>query len=85
MPVYDYKCQQCEKVSEILVRSSDSKAIRCPSCGSGQLERLVSASYLVRTETRAPGTTCCGRTERCETPPCSTGDVCQRRLGRWTK
>jgi putative FmdB family regulatory protein len=79
MPIYDYRCNECGKISEILVRNLDGETIRCPGCGSDKLEKLVSASYLVRTESRAPGTTCCGRTERCEAPPCSTGDVCNRR------
>jgi putative FmdB family regulatory protein len=79
MPIYDYRCNECGRTSEILVRNYDTKIIRCPSCGNDKLERLVSASYLVRTEAKAPGTTCCGRTERCEAPPCSTGDICHRR------
>jgi len=79
MPVYDYKCRDCGKVSEIFLRSLDTEDIHCPNCGSGNLERLISASYMIKIGASAPGTTCCGRAERCETPPCSTGDVCHRR------
>jgi len=79
MPIYDYRCQECGKVSEILLRSLDDKDIGCPGCGSKNLERLISTSYLIRMDATAPGTTCCGRTERCETPPCSSGDICRRR------
>jgi putative FmdB family regulatory protein len=79
MPIYDYRCHECGKVSEVFLRSFDSPAIRCPHCGSERVKKLFSASYVVRGETRTPGTTCCGRTERCETPPCSTDDVCRRR------
>ena len=77
MPIYDFKCQECGRISEVLLRTAD-KAVKCPSCGSENMERLVSASYMVKTDASAPGTTCCGRTERCDTPPCSTGDVCSR-------
>ena len=77
MPIYDFKCQECGTISEILLRSSD-QAARCPDCGGENMERLISASYMVKTDVAGPGTTCCGRTERCETPPCSTGKVCQR-------
>lgn len=80
MPIYDVKCRGCGKVSEILIRGAE-QALRCPDCGSDNLERQMSSSYMVRTSTRAPGTTCCGRAERCDTPPCSTGDTCRRRLG----
>jgi putative FmdB family regulatory protein len=79
VPIYDFRCRECGKVLEILVRSADSGEIKCPSCGSKNMERLISASYMIKMGTSAPGTTCCGRTERCETPPCSNGDICRRR------
>ncbi|MFC1944540.1 zinc ribbon domain-containing protein [Chloroflexota bacterium] len=78
MPIYDFKCQECGTVSEILYRSLDSQANHCPSCGSESMEKLFSASYTVRREASAPGATCCGKVERCETPPCSTDDGCRR-------
>jgi len=78
MPIYDFKCAECGMVSEILVRSPHQDDLKCPACGGQDLEKLISASYLVRTEARAPGTTCCGRAERCEAPPCSTGGACRR-------
>jgi putative FmdB family regulatory protein len=79
MPIYDYKCKECGMVFEALVRSLDSQAVKCPSCGSENMERLISASYVIRMDSPAPGTTCCGRETRCDTPPCSTGDFCGRR------
>jgi len=78
MPLYDFKCHECGRVSEILLRSADTQAIRCPECGSSNLERLISSSYVVKMFSQAPVTTCCGRAERCDTPPCSTGDTCRR-------
>ena len=78
MPIYDFRCQQCGRITEIFVRSAD-QAARCPHCGSNNMERLISSSYMIRTDAGAPDTTCCGRAERCETPPCSTGDICHRR------
>ena len=77
MPIYDFKCKECGNISEVLLLDADKK-VRCNNCGSEDMERLISASYVVRADMSAPGTTCCGRTERCDTPPCSTGDVCRR-------
>jgi putative FmdB family regulatory protein len=77
MPIYDFKCHQCGRVSEVFVRSAD-QAVNCPECGSDNMERLVSSSYLVKMDSQPPGTTCCGRAERCEAPPCSSGDMCRR-------
>ena len=78
MPIYDFKCRDCGNVSEILVRNADGQGIRCPDCSSENIEKLVSASYMIRMDAPAPGSTCCGRSERCETPPCSTGDTCRK-------
>ncbi|HUU63567.1 MAG TPA: zinc ribbon domain-containing protein [Dehalococcoidia bacterium] len=78
MPIYDYSCRECGRVSEMLVRTSEGE-VRCPHCGGADMEQLVSASYRIKMNKAEPGTTCCGKEERCETPPCSSGEVCRRR------
>jgi len=78
MPIYDYECLECGKVSETFLRNADSEDITCPNCSSKNLKRLISAPYMIKKSAPAPGTTCCGRAERCEMPPCSTGDTCRR-------
>lgn len=76
MPIHDFRCLQCGKVSELLVRGI-GQTPRCPDCGSTDLDRMMSSSYLVKTSSQSPGTTCCGQAERCDAPPCSTGDACR--------
>ena len=44
MPIYDYRCNQCGKVSEVLVRSPHADGVKCPVCGSQTVERIISAS-----------------------------------------
>lgn len=79
MPIYEFRCKECGRMSEFRVSGySASQALVCSSCGSQDLERLISAPSLLRVEAKAPGTTCCGREERCESPPCFTGEGCQR-------
>lgn len=78
MPIYDYRCRECGKVSEVLLRTADDRSIRCPDCGSSNLERLISASRMIAADSHSPGSTCCGRAERCDTPPCSSGEACRR-------
>jgi len=79
MPIYEYKCQRCGQVSELLVKTmSGGEYLSCPRCGSGDLEKLLSVPTLLKENTASPSHTCCGRTERCETPPCSTNDRCRR-------
>ena len=80
MPIYEYRCNRCGKVSEILVGvGSDGEILTCKHCGSGDLEKILSvSSFTVTDGSRAPGTTCCGREERCDKPPCSTEGTCRR-------
>jgi len=78
MPIYEYRCLECGRISEIFLRSLDSQKVQCPVCGSYKLDKLLSASYTLKTDASTPGMTCCGKTERCETPPCSSNNTCRR-------
>ncbi len=57
MPIYEYQCQACGQVSEILVRSSTGPLdLHCQSCAATNLTRLVSRPALIRSQGRAgPG------------------------------
>lgn len=78
MPIYEYRCLNCGRISEIFLRNLDNENIKCPICGSENLEKLLSASYAIRMNDSMPGRTCCGRTERCEISPCSVNGTCRR-------
>lgn len=40
MPLYDYRCQQCQRQFEAR-HSFDDPAPPCPACGSSQVMRLI--------------------------------------------
>jgi putative FmdB family regulatory protein len=42
MPIYEFHCAQCERDSEILVRSSHWEGTKCPHCGSVKLAKKFS-------------------------------------------
>jgi putative FmdB family regulatory protein len=51
VPIYEYRCQACEQVSSILVRSAKTAtAPKCQHCGSKRLKRLISRLSRVRNE-----------------------------------
>ncbi|MBE7551174.1 MAG: zinc ribbon domain-containing protein [Anaerolineales bacterium] len=51
MPIYEYQCKNCGKISEILVRTStELPELHCKSCDSSQLTRLVSRPGLIRSQ-----------------------------------
>jgi putative FmdB family regulatory protein len=78
MPIYEYRCLQCGEISEIFLRSPNGQNVQCPACGGYKLDKLLSASYTLKTDVSTPGATCCGRAERCQTPPCSSDNTCRR-------
>jgi len=79
MPIYEYRCNHCGTISEFLVGvGSNEQTLRCKQCGSPQLEKMISAPHSLKRGGRTSGHTCCGREERCSTPPCSTGGSCRR-------
>jgi len=41
MPLYEYRCESCDQVIEVLQRFSDEPLSECRTCG-GRLERLLS-------------------------------------------
>jgi putative FmdB family regulatory protein len=42
MPIYEFHCEECERDSEILVRSANWKNSECPHCGSTKLSKKFS-------------------------------------------
>ena len=82
MPIYEYRCKDCGKVSEFLEGVGEGKVEKvCKHCKSEKLSKIFSRSNVsigVNMVGSQGGTTCCGRTERCDTPPCSDGGACIR-------
>lgn len=49
MPVYEYRCNECGKLSEILVGiSPGSDILKCNYCGSSDLEMILSEKVIER-------------------------------------
>ncbi|MCU0291906.1 MAG: hypothetical protein MUF10_07920 [Thermoanaerobaculaceae bacterium] len=45
MPLYEYRCQGCGEISEVLQRMDDAPLSECPRCG-GVLSKIASAPAL---------------------------------------
>ncbi|HAW02120.1 MAG: FmdB family zinc ribbon protein [Limisphaerales bacterium] len=66
MPIYEFKCGNCKKDHEILVRSHNWSGTPCPACGANQLQKKLSVFAASSSESEA-------------TPPCSgTPSSCGR-------
>jgi putative FmdB family regulatory protein len=44
MPIYEYRCGQCQHKLEALQKFSDAPLVDCPACGAPALSKLVSAA-----------------------------------------
>ncbi len=44
MPIYEYKCTECQHRLEKLQKMSDDALKDCPECGKSTLTKLVSAA-----------------------------------------
>ncbi len=42
MPIFEYKCSECESKFEILTKSSNDNKISCPECDSSKVKKLFS-------------------------------------------
>jgi len=66
MPIFEVRCQDCGRTSEVLVRGSDPR-LECPECGGSRLEKLISTPSPLtgRSGQDLPGPgdrACCGTT-----------------------
>ncbi len=44
MPIYSYRCQDCEHVQDVLRKISDPLLAVCPSCGASAFRKQVTAA-----------------------------------------
>lgn len=81
MPIYEFRCQSCQRRSSFLVRRADDPINpACPGCGSTDLVRLMSSFAYHKSEK--------ARMEEAGEPGASPGlDYYKdpRNIGRWTE
>ena len=44
MPIYEYRCDECDSVFEVIQKFSDEPLKTCEKCGATNLIKLVSSS-----------------------------------------
>lgn len=80
MPIYDYRCPDCGRVVELLLRTSTSSPPACPSCEGTQLKKLPSAGHIARFHASPSRSACRGGGDGCDSPGagCSEAGSCCR-------
>jgi putative FmdB family regulatory protein len=82
MPIYEYECCKCGVISEFFEGMTQEQPVRkCDACGSDDLTRIMPRgvqSRMGQVMGSQGGKTCCGREDRCDTPPCAKGAACHK-------
>jgi putative FmdB family regulatory protein len=42
MPIYEFRCQECQRIAEYQLKLSDPYPTECPNCHKGQLQKIMS-------------------------------------------
>ena len=72
MPIYEFKCSDCETFFEVLVMPNDEDhEIKCTKCGSSAAERVVSATNYAMGASSSSGAQTKGSSKQQRT--CSSG------------
>ena len=75
MPIFEFKCSDCEEFFEFLFRNSDEeKEMKCPKCGSFAIERVISMTNFSISGTPRGGSkpTVSKQERNCSCGSCST-------------
>jgi len=74
MPIYEYECGRCGKVTEVIAKTGGSAdEVTCSSCGAGDMKKKLSVTTIPAFPAPKGGKTCCGRDEKCGGPSCCGG------------
>ena len=59
MPLYEYRCSACRGHFDRLSTLAERDSARCPKCGSGRVDRVLSRFAVGRSQAReAPASSC---------------------------
>lgn len=73
MPIFEYACTECGSRFEKLVRSSDTNAVACPSCGKAEVTKQLSVFAAATNGSTEPAPR-----GGCPAGMCRTPDICGR-------
>ena len=73
MPIFEFKCMECEAFIEILVMNkSDEVEVVCSKCGSSNLERILSTTSHTVKNGSAASSGASSQTRTCSSGSCTT-------------
>jgi len=73
MPIYEFKCESCGEEFEVLLKSRDEiSGVKCPSCGSNKVSRLMSVvNSIISSSSKGGDKPRIVESHKCETGTCT--------------
>jgi len=72
MPIYEFKCLKCGEIVDLLFKNRNEQIeIKCPLCGSTNLERIMSTVAFGNSNHKESSKVTC-QTRSCESGSCVT-------------
>lgn len=76
MPLYEFRCLNCQELFELLVMGeSDQAEMKCPHCDSSNFEKVMSTASYSMSGGRGPGTAARVQSRTCSGGSCTTYDI----------
>ena len=73
MPIFEYKCQQCGHVTEVLQKSRKAAKQVCAQCGSSDTKKMLSGFAVGQGKSAAPACDSCAAGPACGAGGCPGG------------
>ncbi|MCP4693671.1 MAG: zinc ribbon domain-containing protein [Desulfobacterales bacterium] len=77
MPIYEFKCLECEEYFEMLMMKNEDQAeMKCPKCESESFERILSTmSYAMGAGAAGAQKGASSQTRNCSSGSCTTYEI----------
>lgn len=76
MPIFEFKCMQCEEyIEKLVMNDADMVELRCPKCESGDLERVLSTTNFAIPPGGAGSASASTETRTCSSGSCTTYNI----------
>ncbi|NLG33630.1 MAG: zinc ribbon domain-containing protein [Syntrophomonadaceae bacterium] len=62
MPIFDYVCQNCANRFDLIISNSKKDGVKCPKCGSANVQQLLSLFNTGSTRKIADNCASCNKT-----------------------
>ena len=76
MPIFEFKCMQCEEfIEKLVMNDEDMVELRCPKCESRDLERVLSTTNFAIPPGGANSPGASSETRTCSSGSCTTFNI----------